>query len=294
MHNSSSVFSHLAATTESAGAFDMPKITTKEGFKINYEVHGSPSAEQTIVLCHGNGNCLNDWKSLGYVERLAPHFRLVLMDALGYGESDKPHDASQYTPERRAADVISVLDALGIDKVHFFGNSVGGSLGFVLADIYPNRFLSFTIGSAHPYGSTEPVGCNLFPEVFRKQLITEGTEKFVADLEEQFLKRRFHEGVRERYIHNDPVALALANTPIWPDRSARLPSISVPVLLFAGTLDPVSELLPKFAGALPKCDMRALEGVDHCDAYWDSSTVAPLVRDFIMKHFPSPSAAPGM
>lgn len=98
----------------------MPKIKTRNDFNINYEIAGNIDSEHTLILSHGNGNCLNDWTALGYVERLAPHFKLVLMDALGYGESDKPTSPAEYTAEKRADDVIDLLNALDIEQCHFF------------------------------------------------------------------------------------------------------------------------------------------------------------------------------
>jgi pimeloyl-ACP methyl ester carboxylesterase len=258
----------------------MSTVLTKEGFNLNYEVHGQ-AGKPAIILSHGNGNSLSDWKSLGYVEKLSPNFQLILMDALGYGDSDKPLDQNQYTPERRAADVISVLDHLHIPKAHFFGNSIGGSLGFVLADLYQDRFLSFIIASAHPYGSTQPIGSNLFGEDFRTCLNTEGMQGFVTDLESRFLGRPFDPRVRSRYLQNNPHSLAIANTPLWPDRSSSLKYIQVPVLLFAGELDPVHQYLSEIKSQIPNCRTEILANTDHCDAYWDSSKAAPLIESFI-------------
>jgi len=250
-----------------------------KGFNINYKVYGD--ADNTLIFSHGNGNCIKDWLTLGYVDKLAPHFRLVLMDALGYGESDKPLDAKQYTPERRAEDVIAVLDDLDIGQANFFGSSMGGSLGFVLADLYQERFLSFIIGSAHPYGSSQPVGCNLFGEEFRELLAMRGMRGFVKEMEEKYLGRRFHEGVRAQYLKNNPQAMIAANTPEWPDRSHCLRNITVPVLLFAGDQDPVSEYQATIAKQIPHSQVSILADTDHADSYWNSAKIAPLIKKFI-------------
>lgn len=260
----------------------MPVAETNNGHKINYEVHGNSDSEHIIIFSHGNGNCLADWHTLGYVDVLARDYRLVLYDALGYGKSDKPSQTAEYTPERRAEDVITVLDTLGIKKAHFFGASIGGSLGFVLTELYPDRFVSFIIGSAHPYGDTQPIGCNLFGPEFRELLAQEGIAGFVTAMEERYLGRRFHEGVRVNYLQNDPQALISANTPEWRDRSSTLSNITVPVLLFAGDQDPVSEYQAEIASHIPNCQVEILKDTDHAEAYWKGvELVAPLIARFL-------------
>jgi pimeloyl-ACP methyl ester carboxylesterase len=261
----------------------MQKIITQDNLNIYCEIH-NPDALETIIFAHGNGNSVQDWHTLGFVEKLAPHFRIILMDAIGYGNSSKPHDPQRYTAEKRAQDVITILDTLMINQAHFFGNSIGGSLGFVLADLYPERFKSFIIGSAHPYGSTKPENSNLFPEEFRDIMIKKGMLAFVETVETNFLKRPFLHGVRERYLENDPLAVAAANTPEWIDRSYCLSKITVPVLLYAGDLDSVSTLQSGISKSIPNAEVVILPDTDHANAYWQSEKVAPLVKSFVEKH----------
>lgn len=274
------------------GDDSMAKITTRDGLEVYYEIH-NPRGAQTLIFAHGNGNSVKDWHTLGFVSHLKPHFRLILMDAIGYGESSKPHDFSRYTPEQRASDVIELMDALSIEQAHFFGNSIGGSLGFVLADLYSKRFQSFIIGSAHPYGSTQQNGCNLFPKEFRDIMLSDGGMlSFVEIAERDFLKRPFREGVREQYLKNDPKAIAAANTPAWPNREECLSRISVPTLLYAGELDPVSALQPSIAAEIKEAEVVILPATDHADAYWQSEKTAPLIKRFIETHSecsPSPT-----
>ena len=260
----------------------MPKITTPKGFKINYLVVGNLNTDQTVILSHGNGNCLDDWRALGYVEKLSPYFRLILMDALGYGESDKPIDPLQYTSVRRAEDLIAVLDALKIDKVHFFGNSIGGSVGFVLAHLYPKRFFSFMIGSAHPYGSKEPIGCNIYPKTFLDRFVKDGAVKFVECMEKDFVGESFPKEVKANFLRNNSAVIVAANTPKWPDYSSYLSDIVVPVMLFAGELDPVSRFLPDVASKIPDCIVNILKEKTHAQCYWDSDLIVPIIRDFIL------------
>lgn len=262
----------------------MPTAKNIHDFNLNYEIHGNPKGKHAIVFAHGNGNCLEDWKNLGFVSKLAlalPNTCIIIMDALGYGKSDKPTHHKHYTPEERAKDVIAVLKHADISEATFFGNSIGGSLGFVLADLYPEYFNAFIIGSAHPYGNAEPIGCNLFDENFRNTMKEHGMKALVLDLEEKYLQRKFHDAVRPLFLQNDAAAIIAANTPTWPDRSDKLSRIAVPVLLFAGDKDPVSGFQAAIAEHIPDSMVTILKDTDHADAYWGSDRVVPLIVRFI-------------
>ena len=258
----------------------MPFITTKSGFKINYAIYGDPDAKHTLLLSHGNGNCLDDWQALGYIRNLVPPHRIIAMDALGYGRSDKPYDPEQYSAKKRAEDVISLMDALQIDKCHFFGNSIGGSLGFVLAALYQHRFYSFIIGSAHPYGSTRPCS-NLWEDEAKKLLGEMSMPQFVAHIEKHWLKRTFPAGVRENFISNDSKAIIVANTLPWPDFSAALSSIFVPVILFAGENDPVAQYVVSLSDQIKFSEVHILKRKDHAQTYWESDDIALLINSFL-------------
>ncbi len=127
----------------------MAFITRKDNKKeisIHYETVGSG---EPIVFHHGNGNCIQDWYTLGYVDALSPYFQLILIDSRGYGKSSKPHDPNDYNLKSRADDTIAVLDQVGIEQAHCFGGSVGASMCLILARYYPERFKSYIF--ATPY-----------------------------------------------------------------------------------------------------------------------------------------------
>ena len=259
----------------------MPYVISDYGrqpMQIYYEVIGN-STKAPLIFAHGNGNCLDDWKILGFVERLSPHFQLILMDALGYGKSDKPHAPHFYSSRQRAKDVIAVLDHLKIKKSHFYGNSIGGSLGFAIASLYSERFLSFSIGNAHSYGSAAP-GSNVFPEDLRKYLVENGIEELVNYLERN-LNLRLPPGLRENFLRNDPLAIAVANTPEWPDYSETLKQNKTPMLIFGGEQDGVIDLIKQSAATIPNTEFKVIPNTDHAQAYWKSETIAPLIINFI-------------
>ena len=125
----------------------MPYVSN-QGVRIHYHVEGHGP---TLVLQHGQSDNLRAWYDAGYVDTLRDEYQLVLVDARGHGASDKPHDPEAYNIARNAEDIVAVLDALGIEKAHFWGHSMGGRIGFGIAKYTPERFHSLIIGSMSPY-----------------------------------------------------------------------------------------------------------------------------------------------
>src|SRR4051794_27934493 len=93
---------------------------TNDGVRIHYHLDGNPDGPPLVVQNWYSGS-LEDWGALGYAAALGATHRLILIDARGHGHSDKPHDSDAYRAASRAADVVAVLDDLGLDQAHFFG-----------------------------------------------------------------------------------------------------------------------------------------------------------------------------
>ena len=130
----------------------MPRVENK-GISIHYRVEGDGPP---LILQHGVTDSSDVWYERGYVAALKAKYRLVLIDARGHGQSDKPHDPPSYAPEMFASDVAAVLDALGMKTATYWGYSLGGRIGFAFARYALDRLASLVIGgrsasNASPY-----------------------------------------------------------------------------------------------------------------------------------------------
>ena len=76
----------------------------------------------------------------------AKHFTCISVDLRDTGESDK--STGKYTTETLADDVAALMQALGIDKAHVSGLSLGAATGMWLAAKYPGRVRSLSLHSA--------------------------------------------------------------------------------------------------------------------------------------------------
>lgn len=88
------------------------------------------------VLClHGiTANC-RSWDMIA--QALIPEYTVIALDLRGRGASDKP--ASGYSSDHHIRDIIGVMDALGIDRVHLMGHSLGAFISLVFAAEHPER-----------------------------------------------------------------------------------------------------------------------------------------------------------
>ena len=110
-----------------------------DGTRIHYEMVGDGPP---LVLQHGFSGSGRDWHEFGYVEAMREHYRLILIDARGHGDSDKPYDRDAYALQHRVADIVTVLDELNIAAAHYLGYSMGGWIGYGMAKHAPDRLVA--------------------------------------------------------------------------------------------------------------------------------------------------------
>jgi len=102
------------------------------GIKIHYERTGGD--KPPFVLCHGvtdNGRCM-----LRLAEHLAPNFDVILVDARGHGQSDKPEDG--YSADHHADDLRGLIQALKINAPILYGHSMGARTVSRFSAKYPD------------------------------------------------------------------------------------------------------------------------------------------------------------
>src|SRR5260221_13287756 len=83
------------------------------------------------------------------MQELAPDTRRVIFyDQLGCGRSDQPNDPSLWTIERSVEEIGIVRRALGLEKVHLWGQSFGGLFALEYALIQPQGLVSLVLASS--------------------------------------------------------------------------------------------------------------------------------------------------
>ena len=100
-----------------------------------------------LLLLHGWPEFWLTWEPV--MRRLADRFTLVAPDLRGFGASSKPEGA--WGPADHAADLLALLDALGLARVGVVGHDVGGAVMQALARAAPERLSGlFFFDFVHP------------------------------------------------------------------------------------------------------------------------------------------------
>ena len=89
---------------------------------------------EPLMLLHGFG--ANKDNFIRVARFLTPHYRIIIPDHLGFGESGHPQDAD-YRAGAQAARLRSLAQALGITRLHLGGSSMGGHISMMYASLYP-------------------------------------------------------------------------------------------------------------------------------------------------------------
>ncbi|MGH2924322.1 MAG: alpha/beta fold hydrolase, partial [Solirubrobacterales bacterium] len=113
-----------------------------QGHRISYDVYGD--GDRPIVLVHG---LLMNRRMF---DRLAPEMarsgnRVIAIDLLGHGRSDRPPEMVHYSMALFAEQVVGVLDHLGIDEAVIGGTSLGANTTLTVAKDAPERVKAMVV-----------------------------------------------------------------------------------------------------------------------------------------------------
>src|SRR6185369_9734142 len=118
----------------------MPKVKAND-ININYEQQGNGDPLILIPYLAADNACY-----AFQVADYAKHFTCISLDLRGTGETDKPEAA--YSTEVLADDIAAFMGAVGIEKAHISGLSLGAAAGMWLAAKYPDKVKSLSLHSA--------------------------------------------------------------------------------------------------------------------------------------------------
>lgn len=237
---------------------------------ISYEVIGNG---QPLVLLHGFAGHSKDWKRNGFVDGLCEDFQLILIDERGHGLSDKPHNPQSYEMQKRASDIVAVLNDLGLKTAHFWGYSMGGEVCFGLAQFYTDRIESLIIGGMAPFPPNHP-------EVYDEQIAL--LKKGISITAEAWGYESRES--REDFLRNDARALkaSMIAARDWPGCEHILETLRVPCFVYSGENDSfMFDATKRGADLIPNAQFVTIPNLDHGQTYSYSQKILPIVKNFI-------------
>ena len=252
--------------------------------RMAYELSG-PEGAPVVCLNHCFGSDLRYWdRHLAAFEG----FRVLRYDTRGHGGSDAP--PGPYRLEMLAADVAGLQDALGIERVHFCGVSLGGQIAQTFALDYPERVASLILVNTTCEYSEDQVA--LWRERAR-QVLEGGIEPLHAALmtrwftdeaaEEQPPGYRYMADAIRRFRPESFSAAAEAMCGL--NTTPRLPQIAAPTLVIGTPEDPGAprEVTQKMARLIPGASLEWLTPARHLSSLEHPERFNALVRAFLSK-----------
>ncbi|MFI0405829.1 alpha/beta fold hydrolase [Actinomadura sp. 3N508] len=249
-----------------------------------------------VVLLHGSGPGATGWSNFaGNIEALAEHFHVYAVDMPGWGDSD----ATTVDRLDHVEAAIQFLDAAGIEKAAFVGNSMGGQTSMRLATEHPDRITHLvTMGppvgrlpSLFAAGDGPSEGLKVLIEAYRDPS-PENMRRLVEIM--CFDKARFATPelckarsdaalARPEHLRNYVDGLPKgAPLPIWV-KPELLPKIQVPTLLIHGRDDRVVpfESSLYLLATIPDSRLVLLNRCGHWAMIEHAGEFNRLVTDFV-------------
>lgn len=204
---------------------------------------GGKATAEPVVLVHGFGGDKDNWTL--YAPYLTPHHRVICPDLPGFGESDRSVDRD-YCVEAQARRLCEFLDALGIERCHLAGNSMGGFIALRFALDFPGRLASLTlldnagVAGANTSELQRAIERRENPLVLKTMADVERLLAFVYR-KPPFMPRQFKRVLLEDALANERVLekvfWTLASEGIVGVLNARLGEVRVPTLIVWGRHD---------------------------------------------------------
>ena len=271
----------------------MPKANVNN-IEIEYETIGD-EISKPLLLIAGLGSQMLAWSD-EICESLANRgFYVIRFDNRDVGLSTKLEDAGlpnfleintayargeipevPYILEDMVDDVIGLLDALNIDKVHVCGASMGGMIAQVLAYRHPSRVLSLTLimsttGNPDLPQSKPEIMAQFFApvpseregyieEMVKRDSLIQGTFSFDEDQSREYRTNEY-----ERSYYPEGIARQLAAMAVPGNIKPYISAIQAPTLVIHGSEDPFNpvEAGKEIATMIPGAELLILDGMGH-------------------------------
>lgn len=259
--------------------------------ELRYQVEGD--GDETVLLIMGLGGRAADWGKR-FPDALAERYRVVRFDNRGTGGSTVATPG--FALEDMAHDAVAVLDAVGAERAHLIGISMGGMIAQLVALDHAERAGRVVLMSTH-FGGPDvepphPEARRLFdpqeflargrdPEAMMRWTLEVITAPGFPDRDPRAIDA-LAENVRRE--PTKPMGfLGQLQAIIQSDRSERVRDIAHPTLVLHGADD---KLIPvdngrRLAERVPSADLRVLESCGHMPMWERPDAVSEMVLEFL-------------
>ena len=222
-----------------------------------------PAAAPAVMLSHSHFSDHRMWRP--QIDALAEHYRVVAYDTRGHGASGVPK--GPYSLDDLASDALELMDALGLDGVHFVGLSMGGMIGMTLALKAPERVRSLLLCDT---AAEMPAG------VWDERVATaraDGVEPLLEPTMARWFTPEFRESAPETVAWIRRIASGTASAGYLGCAEAikamrlvpRLGDIRLPTRVIVGAQDPATPVAAAevLADGIPGAELVVIDGAAH-------------------------------
>jgi len=226
----------------------MPKIKTADGTSLYYEEAGTGTP---VVFVHEFAGDYRTWEP--QMRHFSRAHRCVTYSQRGYPPSDVPDDPARYGQDIARGDVIALMDALGIERAHVVGHSMGAYTSLHVGIRHPRRCISVTAAGCG-WGSLPDPAARENMRRLAAENAKMFTEKSMAEAAAIYADgptrntqkykdpRGYGEFVRMLSEHSSQghaltMAMLQAKRPTLWDMAADLKKFAVPLLIVCGDED---------------------------------------------------------
>jgi pimeloyl-ACP methyl ester carboxylesterase len=276
-------------TKKAEATVPMGRILDLPGGEMQVAEHG-PRNAPPVVLIHCF-SCAMDWWD-GMVPPLARDHRVVTVDLLGHGGSEKP--GSGYTPPHQAEVVAEALERMGVGHATVVGHSLGGSVGVALSEQSPNLVDRLTIVDMPPdnsYGDLGFIAGLAFQPVIGEALwqikpdfsVRKGLEVAFApgfDVPDAFVE----DVKRMTYSSYDSSPSGVDDFLGEESLDRRMKATGIPLMVLMGAEEQIvndpQRALDQYAQGDPGTETHLIEGAGHSPNVEKPALTAKLVKRF--------------
>ncbi len=257
-----------------------------QGIRVAYTDDGEGMA---LVFIHAFPLSKAMWQP--QVKALAGSYRIITLDLRGHGESDAP--IWNWSLEDYAADVIAILDSLGIAQAVFIGLSMGGYTLFSLYRQCPDRIQGMILADTRAQADTEDGkagrrtmaqvafknGASAIADMILPKLLAPTTLERHPELAEQV--RRIALSTPQAGIIVDLMAMAAR-----PDSLDLLKTITCPTLVIVGEQDQATPVADSQAivQRIPAATLVTIPQAGHLSNFEQPEAFNEAIRSFLKTH----------
>ncbi len=277
------------AELEARYATEQDRFLDIDGARVRVREQG-PASAPAIVLIHGFVYSLESFD--GWAEALDDDFRVIRYDLLGHGLTG-PDPQARYAPEERAAFLEHVLDALGVERAHLAGNSLGGLVAWRFAASHPERVDRLILVDAGGFSingvTDEPVQAPPQLEAFLRFAPEAGVAIMMEQVygEPSRISDERAEQIRDmmRRRGNGQAFVDHVNEFTLPDPTEALGEIEAPTLIIWGGRDHVisPEHGPRFEAAIDQAELVTFPDLGHAPQEEDPEATVSAARAFLLE-----------